>query len=155
MGASLPNFSRYHHFSADPRFKALFTAAAARVDLDIETDRLIERLNVHLQNDALPAFLERIECKRDDLFNDVMDIRNTLPRGIADQLSERARRNETAISVYVIYKERVEDKRSARGAATRRDGLALLGRTDGDQAATLGWVWGSGLQIQAQLSLMR
>jgi hypothetical protein len=71
-----------------------------------------QRLNVRLQNDALPAFLERIECKRDDLFNDVMDIRKTLLRGIADQLSERARRNETAISVYVIDKERVEDERT-------------------------------------------
>jgi hypothetical protein len=104
------------HFGNNPRFAALFAAAAARVGREIDKDALVSRLNRLLLDENLPPSIESAKYRQRHLNAQILRIRTLLPLSLIKKL-DRVKGNDRDVAIWVFYQEEEEDpvtKRFAR-----------------------------------------
>ena len=102
------------HFEADPRFAGRFAASRARVTREITTDLLVARLRKLLDDPTIGQALNTAIRRRGRLHDRVMDVRNALPPQLLRKLTERAKRDNTAVMVRIVYVEIEVDEKTAK-----------------------------------------
>jgi hypothetical protein len=98
------------HFGKDSRYAGRFAAAKARVSREIETDLLVGRLKVLLEDVRIAQTLNAALRRREQLSERVTQIRDLLRPKLFQALTDRSKRGDTQVLVRVLYEEEEVDE---------------------------------------------
>jgi hypothetical protein len=93
------------HFEDDPRFAELFKQAAARVTQEIAIGRLVSALSSLLEQPSLPATLNDLKRRWQDLYQRALSLPGQLTDALRKELAARRKQGNHDVMIRVIYVE--------------------------------------------------